>query len=164
MSATVEIEDDGAVDYEWAIDQDVNVIEKLKHLPARNELYNSLWTRRKTICSLVRHHLGLNHHDTCNVTSPREWIRGSFNVCVPVKVRSNNLDQKYILRCCLPHRLCEASYPGTMDEKLRCEVGAYAWMQESCTDIRVPYLFGFGFSDNTHVSLRCLCLKVVDGC
>ncbi|RSM04272.1 hypothetical protein CDV31_010131 [Fusarium ambrosium] len=150
MSITVEIEDDGAVDYEWAINQDANILERLKYLPARNELYNSLWTKRKTICSLIRHHLGLDHRDICNVASPREWIQGSFNVCIPVEVQSNHLHQKYILQCCLPHKLAETSYPGTMDEKLRCEVGAYTWMQESCPDIRVPYLFGFGFSDDTH--------------
>ncbi|RTE71404.1 hypothetical protein BHE90_014197 [Fusarium euwallaceae] len=122
MSITVEIEDDGAVDYEWAINQDANILERLKYLPARNELYNSLWTKRKTICSLIRHQLGLDHRDICNVASPREWIQGSFNVCIPVEVQSNHLHQKYLLRCCLPHKLAETSYPGTMDEKLRCEM------------------------------------------
>lgn len=45
----------------------------------------------------------------------------------------------------------EQYYPGTVDENMRGEVGAYAWMQESCPDIRIPRLYGFGFSNNTDV-------------
>lgn len=51
----------------------------------------------------------------------------------------------------MPHKLAENIYPGTIDEKLSCEVGAYCWMQEKCPDIRIPHLYGFGFSNNRHV-------------
>ncbi|CAL3964399.1 unnamed protein product [Diplocarpon coronariae] len=46
--------------------------------------------------------------------------------------------------------LAKASYPGTIDEKLSSEVGTYAWMQHYCLDVRIPYLYGFGFSDHPH--------------
>jgi hypothetical protein len=52
----------------------------------------------------------------------------------------------------MPHKLAENRYPGTIDEKLGCEVGTYAWIQRTCPDIRIPFLYGFGFSNQRHVS------------
>ncbi|KAG7120734.1 hypothetical protein HYQ45_014778 [Verticillium longisporum] len=34
-----------------------------------------------------------------------------------------------------------------MDEKLRCEVATYIWIQEHCPDIPIPKLHAFGFTD-----------------
>jgi hypothetical protein len=48
-------------------------------------------------------------------------------------------------RCPMPYKLAEDAYPGTMDEKLGSEVGAYSWMQLKCSEIRIPHLYGFGF-------------------
>jgi hypothetical protein len=52
----------------------------------------------------------------------------------------------------MPQKLAETWYPGTVNEKLSCEVGAYAWMHDNCSNIPIPHLFGFGFSDGRHVS------------
>jgi hypothetical protein len=73
-------------------------------------------------------------------------------VCIPVEVKSANFYKKLIFRCPMPHKLAEAKYPGTIGGKLSCEVGTYIWMKDRCPDIPVPYLYGFGFSDNRHVS------------
>jgi hypothetical protein len=43
-------------------------------------------------------------------------------VCIPVEVRSAGFNQKLIFRCSMPHKLAEATYPGTIDEKLSSEV------------------------------------------
>lgn len=51
----------------------------------------------------------------------------------------------------MAHKLAEAVTPGSSDEKMGCEVGTYAWMQERCPEIRIPHLYGFGFSDRRHV-------------
>lgn len=48
----------------------------------------------------------------------------------------------------MPFKLGESSYPGTVEEKLRAEVGAYAWLQENCPDIRIPQLYGFRIADH----------------
>ncbi|QPH05449.1 hypothetical protein C2857_003238 [Epichloe festucae Fl1] len=150
MCATLELEDPGFVTYEWAADQNANIIERLTHLPARNKLYNLLSTGTDAICCLVKHHLQLNHRDVCIIAPQDEWLQGSFNVCIPIEVQSSKSHRKVVLRCCLPYKLAESRYPGTVDEKLRCEVGAYTWMQENCTDIRIPHLYGFGLSNNHH--------------
>ncbi|KAH8593060.1 hypothetical protein B0O99DRAFT_715281 [Bisporella sp. PMI_857] len=41
-------------------------------------------------------------------------------------------------------------YPGTVDEKLSSEAGTYVWMQDRCPDVRIPQLYGFGFSDRRY--------------
>ncbi|TQN69977.1 hypothetical protein CSHISOI_05534 [Colletotrichum shisoi] len=95
--------------------------------------------------------MGLGRQDRCTVLPQRDWIRGSFNVCVFVEVNPRTTAcRKVVFRCPMPHKLAEAIYPGSIDEKLSCEVGAYAWVEENCPEIRTPHLFGFGFSDNLH--------------
>jgi len=37
--------------------------------------------------------------------------------------RSSRCHKKLIFRCPMPHKLAEAKYPGTVDEKLSSEVG-----------------------------------------
>ncbi len=93
------------------------------------------------------------------VKQPNQWIRGSFNVCIPVVVRPARsrtgcpapVPTKFVVRCAMPHKLAEARYPGSVDEQLGCEVGTYAWMQAHCPDVLIPHLYGFGFSDHTHI-------------
>lgn len=115
--------------------------------------YVKLWKDKLTIESLTKHHLGLGNRDTCIVARPRNWIRGGFNVCIPIEVQSPGSSRKLILRCAMPHKLAEARHSGSVDEKTACEVGTYVWMQERCPDIPIPHLYGFGFSDHRHVGV-----------
>jgi len=59
-----------------------------------------------------------------------------------------------MMRFPMPHKLAEARYPGTVDEKLSCEVGTYVWMQENFPDIPIPHLvvFGYGYLTGGHGS------------
>lgn len=54
---------------------------------------------------------------------PAHWIRGSFNVCVLVEVKSAGSIRKVIFRYPMLYKLTEARYPGSIDEKLGYEVG-----------------------------------------
>ncbi|KAK4157128.1 hypothetical protein C8A00DRAFT_12032 [Chaetomidium leptoderma] len=153
MPATLEIGHRGPITYESALRKDADVISQAAESAATEELSRSLWDSRRTIEALVRHHRGLSDGDVCAVEPCDGWIRGGFNVCVPVQVRSGgarNAHKRLIFRCPMPHKLAEARYPGTVDEKLSCEVGTYAWMQDWCPDVRIPHLYGFGFSDHRH--------------
>ncbi|KAH8651802.1 hypothetical protein BGZ60DRAFT_497399 [Tricladium varicosporioides] len=147
MPAALEL-DDGEYTYESALKKNVNIINEATYPGARRQLFQKLWDQRATIQSLVRHHLRLRNEDACIVED--QWIRGNFNVCIPVKVRLAGFNKNLIFRCPMPHKLAEAKYPGTVDEKLSSEVGTYVWMQEHCPDIPIPRLYGFGFSDNRH--------------
>lgn len=72
-------------------------------------------------------------------------------MCVFVEIESRGSVRKVIFRCPMPHKLAEARYPGSIDEKLGCEIGASIWVEEHCPEIRSPHLFGFGFSDGRQV-------------
>lgn len=104
---------------------------------------NSLLTRKATI----------KHINTVVGTS-----KGGFNICIPVRVSSELRRYAHtcsapadeltlIFRCVMPHKIAQ----GAVDEKLSCEVGTHAWMQSQCPEVRIPHLYGFGFSDHRHV-------------
>jgi len=146
-----------SITLETALDENADIISQVTHFAAAEKLSRELWDNRRTIAALVRHHLGLGDGDSCHVEPRDGWIRGGFNICVLVKVQSRDArrSRRLIFRCPMAHKLAETSYPGTVDEKLGCEIGMYAWMQDWCTDIRIPYLYGFGFSDHRHVRRSC---------
>lgn len=134
------------ITYSSAVRKNYNVLRELDYIPAIKHQYTDLWAQRESIEALVRHHLRLRNEDACTVLDPQVWIQGAFNVCVLVEVVSGGLTTKLVFRCPKPHRLV-----GLVDEKLSSEVGAYVWMQEKCPDVRIPHLFGFGFSDGRQV-------------
>ncbi|KAF2761187.1 hypothetical protein EJ05DRAFT_497744 [Pseudovirgaria hyperparasitica] len=152
--------------YTSASKKERNILHQIADVRATRDLYQKLWDCRDTICALTRHHLQISRNDTCVVLPPQLWIQGSFNICVLVEVTSRGIGKKFVLRCPMPHKLAEERYPGTVDEKLSCEVGTYVWMQKKCSDIRIPFLHGFGSLDQRHytreekrpfyVRLRCL--------
>ena len=150
MPATLELDNGEHITYESACMKDVNIINEATYPRARRELFQELCDQQATIQALIRHHLRLRDEDACILGD--QWTRGNFNVCIPVEVRSASFNKNLIFRCPMPHKLAELRYPGTVDEKLSIEVGSYVWVQENCPDITTPKLYGFGFSDNRHVS------------
>lgn len=152
MPTAIKLDHRKPITYESALKKDANIISQAAHFQAATELYQSLWDQRQTIQALVKHHLRLSNRDICVVNAKDQWIRGSFNICIPIEVQSTRFHKKLIFRCPMPHKLAEAKYPGTVDEKLSSEVGTHVWMQYQCPDIRIPHLYGFGFSDHRHVS------------
>ncbi|KAL3456240.1 hypothetical protein BJX64DRAFT_296845 [Aspergillus heterothallicus] len=77
--------------------------------------------------SLVAHHLNLKSINACQVADVQEGIYGSFNICIPVTIFKD-------------------FRPGNADEKIRCEAGTYAWLEETCPDIPIPRLYGFAMA------------------
>lgn len=151
---TLEMLNGSSMTYTAALDTDKNIIREAEYVAATKAQDQELWKEKNTMAALVKHHLGLGDRDTCIIAGLDQWIRGSFNVCIPIEVRSSaSASRRLILRCAMPHKLAEAEYPGSVDEKMGCEVGTYGWMQEYCPEIRIPHLYGFGFSDRRHVRL-----------
>lgn len=159
MSAMLEFHGRAPLTYESAHNKEVNIVHQLAYLPAATKLRQEIWEQREDIEALTKHHLRLGDKHTCTVLEQHTWIQGSFNICIPIeaKSKSGSWSSKVIFRCPMPHKLAEQIYPGTIDEKLGCEVGAYTWMQDRCPDIRIPHLYGFGFSNSRHVRdlLQC---------
>lgn len=128
-----------------------NLVLYIRHQRATVEFSRLLWDQKESIAALVRSLLGLRNDDSCIVLPPDMWISGGFNLCVLVEATVAGSPTKLVFRCPMPHKLAEQRYPGTIDEKLRCEVGAYAWIQQHCREIRIPSLYAFGFTDGSQV-------------
>jgi hypothetical protein len=93
----------------------------------------------------------------CQISEVKEWRHGSFNVCIPVDISDGHSDGHYtgkrvLIRFPLPYKVGESRYPGNADEKLRCEIAAYIWINQNCPSLPIPKLLGFTFYNNRTVS------------
>lgn len=139
-------------------DEEVNILNELQYFEKQTEFITGLAKREGWIKSIVAHHLNIKP-SRCNIADSAEWLKGSFNVCIPVTVQGWRGDQpqhRVLLRVPLPFKLGEAFRPGNADEKIRCEAGTYAWLQENHPDIPIPQLYGFSLSSGETVSLSKL--------
>jgi hypothetical protein len=124
-----------------------NILSRLKRSDCTVKLYQDLWRDRKTIEAITAHHLGRIDPSTCVVQNTVTWIKGQFNTCILVHVHENDGSKsKKIFRCPLAHKVGERYSPGAVDEKMRAEAGAYAWIEENCPEIPAPRLHGFELS------------------
>lgn len=141
---------------ESAFEEEGNLLLRLQHQHVAQSLRLQLWEDRALIADIIRHHLRLGRNEDCTVLPPATWTQGAFNICVFVKVTKQHVSpRKFVFRCPMPHKLAEQQHSGTVDEKLSCEAASYVWMQEHCTDVRIPHLYGFGFTDGSHVRSCC---------
>ncbi|KAL3474041.1 hypothetical protein BJX99DRAFT_248506 [Aspergillus californicus] len=87
----------------------------------RAEFFDRLNQSKSLIQAVVARHLGVNT-TTCHVSDKDDWVHGSLTV------------------------FGERFRPGNADEKLRCEAGAYIWLQHNYPSVPIPQLYGFGLS------------------
>lgn len=144
---------------ESAAEDESNFLLAIQHQRAAEAFRDKIGRETESIAAVVRHHLRLRRDDSCVVLPLDTWIQGGFNLCVLVDVQSRTsfCSRRLVFRCPLPHRLAEQHHPGTIDEKVSCEVATYVWMQDNCADIRIPYLYAFGFADGSQVCNSVLC-------
>jgi hypothetical protein len=109
-----------------------NILSRLKRSNCTARLSQKLWRDRKTIEAITAHHLGRIDPSSCVVQDTVTWMKGQFNVCIPVHVHGadGSISEK-IFRCPLAHKVGERYSPGAVDEKMRAEAGAYAWIEEN---------------------------------
>lgn len=137
----------GTTTLEAALDEEENMLFNLAYPEKRIDFFVSLIAQRKDIEDTVSYHLGLASPEICRLGEVKEWIHGSFNVCIPVYVDhwKKNPGRRVLIRFPLPYKIGESTFPGNADEKLRCEAATYVWMQDHCPDVPIPFLWGFGF-------------------
>lgn len=131
----------GKITLSDALEDENDILEQLSYPAKRSDFYADLVTHSDDIKDIVSHHLGVSGA-SCQVPAVEEWIHGSFNVCIPIYV---NEEKKAIIRFPLPYKVGESTHQGNAEEKIRCEVATYAWMQTNCPSIPIPTLWGFGF-------------------
>ncbi|KAK0655254.1 hypothetical protein B0T16DRAFT_450972 [Cercophora newfieldiana] len=137
MPATILLGPHRPITLESALRKDENIIGEAANAAAAADFSKTLWANRHTISGL-------------------KWIQGNFNICILVQLCSGTPrfaytsaladEQTLIFRCAIPHKIAQ----GAVDEKLSCEVGTHAWMESQCPEVRIPHLYGFGFSNHRH--------------
>jgi len=130
------------VTYEEARQRETNTLHHLTYPKAQLEFWNFLYRRQTLIQKRVAHHLNVPS-STCQVAAPKDWMQGSFNLCIPVTLADSN---RVLIRFPLPYRVGDKVCPGNADEKARCEAATYVWMQKECPRIPIPRLYGFALS------------------
>jgi hypothetical protein len=141
------------ISLEEALEEDDDVLHELSYPQKRLDFYFYLLEHRQDIEELVSFHLGVPR-ETCNAAKDfREWVHGSFNACIPIYIddTARFRVKKVFIRFPLPYKVGESQYPGNAEEKLRCEVATYIWIQNNCPDIPMPCLRGFGFPNGQSV-------------
>lgn len=139
------------IEFQSAVEHESNILAKLTYVLETRKVYANLSEHAGDIQSIAAHHLGVNR-SRCIVSHWRDWIRGSFNVCIPVVVdgQDGQPNKTILMRCPMAYRL--SGDASCVDEKIGGEVAAYAWVQENCPEIKTPDLLGFGFTDGRSVS------------
>lgn len=137
----------GSITYSAAQDKETNILQQLTYVVQKATFYSHLNDRRRQIGSLVAYHLGLRD-EQCRVSAVEDWVHGSFNICVPVSVDGENDRgrRRVLIRFPLPYKLGESFRPGNSDEKIRCEAATFIWLSDTCPDVPIPRLWGFGLS------------------
>lgn len=153
----------GEITYSLAKEREVNILHQLRYFDQQCRFFSYLYDRREWMKAVVVHHLGLSSADVCHVAEMAGWLRGSFNVCIPITIKGwdsrQQPGQRVILRFPLPYRVGDEFRPGNGDEKIQCEAGAYAWLQQNCPDVPIPRLYGFALSTGETVGDRLLFAK-----
>lgn len=129
---------------------ETNVLHALTYPDQQKKYLEGLHQKSRVIEAVVAHHLSLGS-TRYRIGDPREWLSGTFNVCIPIYV-DDKQDPSFLLRLPLPHRVGENANTGNTDEKILCEVGAYSWLQQNCPEVPIPRLHGYGLSTGQQVS------------
>ncbi|KFY00309.1 hypothetical protein O988_03382 [Pseudogymnoascus sp. VKM F-3808] len=141
----------GEITYSTARAKEVNVLKRLQYPAEEAKFFHHIDNKRNWIKAVVAHHLKLRSPALCQVADIKSWYHGSFNVCVPVTINTwegkEQPGQRVLIRFPLPYRVGEGFRPGNGDEKIRCEAGTYAYIQENCPEVPIPRLYGFATSD-----------------
>ncbi|KAL9131471.1 MAG: hypothetical protein Q9217_000619 [Psora testacea] len=137
-----------------ALEEEHDMPQRLTYWKKRFDFLVYLREHSAEIEAVVSYYLGLNGKGSCYLAPLNDWIHGSFNMCLPVYVKNwrNRPEKRVMIRFPLPYKIGEETYPGNVDEKLRCEAATYIWIQENCPDVPILQLLGFAFSGNLYVS------------
>ena len=138
----------GEITFDEAVEEEHNMLQPLTYWRKQFDFIVYLLKHKAEIESVASYHLHLNKTARCRLTPPEEWIHGTFNICLPIRIDNwtKHPGKRVIIRFCLPYKTGESNFPGNNDEKLRCEAATYAWIQENCPDVPIPRLWGFAFS------------------
>jgi hypothetical protein len=129
----------GDITLSAALEDDDNMLQRIAYPEQRTQFYTYLYAHRSQIESIVSYHLRCGSIGTCEMGSVREWMAGSYNVCIPIYVKSW-ARPRVLIRFPLPYKIGESQNPGNSDEKLRAEAAAFIWIKTNCPTVPIPHL------------------------
>lgn len=117
----------GNTTFQSAVEQEEDILIELDYPEQRIDFFLSLYSNREDIANVAAYHLGLSSLDTCQVGGVKEWIHGSFNVCIPLYVTKGGraAERQAVIRFPLPYKVGGSKHPGNVDEKTRCEAATF---------------------------------------
>ncbi|OAT14135.1 hypothetical protein BDBG_09218 [Blastomyces gilchristii SLH14081] len=124
------------ITYSSANEKEVNILHRLSYPSQESQFFALLHRRCNWVRAIIAHHLNLESPDECDV-DVENWLHGSYN-----KGKKRPGD-RVMLRLPLPYHVGEAFRLGNADERVRCEAGTYAWLEDNCPDIPIPRLYDF---------------------
>ena len=88
------------ITYSQAEQREVNILHQLGYRSQRNQFFEHVRKRRSLVELLVAHHLAWSP-SICHAADWKEWMHGSFNLCVPVSVKNS---KRVLMRFPLPYQ------------------------------------------------------------
>ncbi|KAL4779926.1 hypothetical protein BJX76DRAFT_65047 [Aspergillus varians] len=85
------------ITYASAKEEEVNILHQLGYYDKQIEFFSYLNNHQGWIKNIIAHHLHLNSPELCHVSNVKDWLHGSFNVCIPVTISTRNT-KRVILR------------------------------------------------------------------
>ncbi|QDS73257.1 hypothetical protein FKW77_004296 [Venturia effusa] len=138
------------VSYEDAIASESDTIREEKERRKTAQFISELEASRCEIELETAHHLCLPSQ-RCLVSKREHWKLGRFNVGVRVDMPGHSTPS-VLMRYPLPNKLSDGQL---VEEKMRCEIATYAYMQDNCPDVPIANLIGFGLpSGKTYTHAR----------
>nr|POF25879.1 hypothetical protein CFP56_77645 [Quercus suber] len=130
-----------------ALEEEENMLVRLAYPRQRFDFFVWVQTHRDELATLVGHNLGMRPGEACELSQPREWKHGSFNLCIPIYTHhwEKHIGKRVLLRLPLCYKTGELQNPGNTDEKLRTETATHIWVQQNCPDVHIPHLWAFAF-------------------
>jgi hypothetical protein len=74
----------GNITLSVALIDDDNILQRITYPDQRTQFYDYLYTHRSQIESIVLYHLGYSGTVICKIGDVKEWMAGSYNVCIPI--------------------------------------------------------------------------------
>lgn len=72
------------ITYSIAKEEEVNILQQLSYYDQQVRFFAHLESKRSWMKAIVAYHLGLLSAAACQVAEIKDWLHGSFNLCVPV--------------------------------------------------------------------------------
>lgn len=143
--------------FEEALKDENDMLRRLQFTGKRLKIAWILHSHKEDIEKIVAHHLGISLTE-CKAKT-LETKNGSFNICVPVDVTTSSslVPKKVYFRTPLAHKVGESDHPGNAEEKLRCEIAMYLWLEARHHRVPIVLLRGYSFGKGTAVSKVSIC-------